>query len=265
MSYSGLTKHFRLPYMLEGDVLTEEGETARANILDNLLYVLTLGVPNCIINEGTYSVVEHNQVNFLEITSLYGASFVGVLKGRLCFSNETLYSPALTDNELNYVYVEYSVSLEEDSSGFVVAVDDVLRNDVNSLLVATIDLTNNEKGIDKTTNKKYSGSINAHLNKNINPHGNLLKQAELECEMGSFNNISLAGNDLFANIYVKLETTGATGTDWGLEGYTPVFATVYGEESIGEVYWVINENVLTIKNTGAIGIPINVKIDVIKE
>lgn len=264
MTYSKYTEHFDIPYMQAGDVLTEEGEYSQWNIVDGILYAMSLGLKKMILREGNYSLIG-NESKRLIMEPLNGVSFVGIINKRLCYSRDVKTSTVLTNDAKNYVYVVYSSSLDIDSSSFTLVASTEKKNNSTHLLVATINLQNGAEDVDLTTDKIYSTNFDTHINNDTNPHGVVLHQHSLNCSIGEFNNLSIGGNDILSSVYVKLVSAGDVGVDWSLSGYMPKFATVYGEEEIGEVFWVINEGVLTIKNSGDIGINMSVKIDVEKE
>ena len=268
MSYSNLTDHFSLPYMKSGDVLTEEGESLQWKVVDNLLYAFAMGLTNMILREGSYSVTQDIDDNYhLTIEPLSGVSFAGVINKRLCLSNETKTSTSLSIGAINYVYATYQFSVDLEPSTFTLVPSIETSSSITKLLVATIDMTGESPIIDTTTEKTYSTSISSHMNNNINPHGTVLKQSVIECNQGDFvemdtEELTIKNLSIYPSIYTTLVSAGSTGVTWSEAGMTPKFATVYGEESVGEIYWSISGSVLTIKNTGATGVTMNVKIEI---
>jgi len=108
MSYKGKTKFYDIPYITNGEYLSEENEKEQLEIIDRLLFLNNYFYPNCIINEGTYSLNEKDDnINIiqLKISPKDGFSFMVIIKNRLYFSNEEIMLD-LFKGEKYYIYVD---------------------------------------------------------------------------------------------------------------------------------------------------------------
>ena len=114
MAYQRTTKFFQIPYMGVGDYLNEEDEGARAQIIDNLLYVATYGSTNCILVDGEYQV-DPTTPSTLRITSNNSQTidsspvvFSAIVSGYLAYSISEVVLTDLSQGSVWNVYVQFS-------------------------------------------------------------------------------------------------------------------------------------------------------------
>lgn len=264
MAYSNTTRFYKIPYMGEGDILTEEQERIQMGAIDNLLYVATFGSTDAFLEEGAYSLV-WNQANtecHLEISPLSegSRSLLGILNGLLFMSTATVSSETLYPDTEYSVYIEYSEGMETDSQNFsIVAYTETPDDDNPRMLLCEIDTTG-VGTVNTNVNKTYVPSVTAHANATANPHGRTLTQENLAV----VSSVTIGGKPVNAVEYTSAVTAGnGSAVTVNFTSSTPLFVTVYPQATgAGEIAWTISGSSVSIVNTGSAGITLNIRADV---
>lgn len=258
MAYKNKTKFYRIPTLGYGDVITEEEEVKKMNIIDNLLYASTFGSSKYILEEGEYNLEPYDEGYVLTIKKPFGGKYniLGVVNYRLFFSTEEkIRSPKMIEGNLWFVYVEYNSFVEDNPTRFDLIAKPVPVEESNKyLLVAKVDLTDkNNFKIITDTDKIYAKNILAHTADNTNPHGKRLLQEELY----------LQGRRVYTSIYDKMNLFINAENKYDLPvDFVPVFATVYPENpNMGNISWKIKGNEIYFQISGLNSGTVNLKIE----
>lgn len=257
MAYNNSTNFFGIPYMAGGDVLTELDEAQQLNVIDGLLAASIWNLRNGVIAEGAYSLETGVDLARLHISKVGPCSLFLLMDKRPVWSSEEIITAPFEKTGTWYIYHQKNsgLSINLTNANIVVSRDNPI---VNHFLLATVVFENGVGTIDYTTGKSYYSSFFTHLEATTNPHGESIVQSNLS--VGT--SLSVKGKAVVGCIYATIISSGTTGTQWYEFGSKPLFCVAYGSESIGEVYWVIEGNILTVYNTGSSGIEIKLKIDV---
>jgi len=297
MAYTNHTQFFGIPVMGAGDLLTEEQEVEQMGILDSLLYALSYGCKTLIVEEGNYSIVDgrltispailvdgseriEEQSNSgsgssasesaeqISEDSANSYSLMGIVNGRMFASQRTIVVDRLLYADTKYyVYVEYNDALNFNPSEFSVSVYNMRQGTSDArMLICTVEGTSNGSSVSwqidtDLPEKVYSSNIVSHTADSTNPHGALLVQSNLQVS----NEITLKGNSVAGAIYGSYVTNGSDGVTEQIEtSGTVAFVACYPEDaSAGTIAWSISGNSVTFTNSGATGITVNYKVDVL--
>ena len=261
MSYSNATRFFQIPVMGMGDLLSEEQEMIQMGILDSLLYALSYGSRCLLVEEGNYSISE-SKLNIAPVSS-GGYSLLGIVNGRMFGSNETIVvDRTLYSGNVYYAYVEYSSGLNSDIGEFTVSIyDDERPESELRLPLCVIDGTDGWAIDIDVAGKNRASSITTHIADSTNPHGVLLTQNELQIvDKAAVKSARVSGS-----IYGTYTTEGATPVTVQVSTSGSVaFATCYPEDaSAGTIAWTISGNSISFTNSGATGVTVHYKADVL--
>ncbi len=292
MAYTNKTQFFEIPVMAAGDLLTEEQEGEQMSILDSLLYALSYGCKTLIVEEGNYLIIDGKlnitpAIQEVDSTRVFGESnsssesesqardassnsysIMGIVNGRMFASRQSVVVDRyLYAGNTYYAYVEYTSGLNTSTELFNVAIydEEQTANDVRLPLCkiasvgeggsATWEIDANIPG------KVYSANIVSHTADSTNPHGSTLVQSTLQVS----NSLSLKGNSVAGAIYGSYTTNGSASVAIPIETSGQVaFVTCYPENtSAGTIAWSISGNTISFTNSGASGITVNYKVDVL--
>ena len=263
MPYSGQTTFYSIPYMKQGDYLTETEEERRAKIIDHLLYVATFGASKAIIEDGVYALVENEGEYSLTINSA-GSEYIlmAIANYRLVYRQEEIVIPlTIEEGKTYYVYLTaINESIDTDPSLCEFEVTESPISDTHYLLLATIDYTDTEPVLDTDADKQYLTNISAHTMDNTNPHGTTLSQQNLRVT----DSLRVHGSDICPYVIHEIQScTGSTPSVVQIDHFTPVFVTPMIEDTdIGTVACKINsDKTISVTNSGAAGKKIILKIE----
>jgi len=264
MAYRYRTQFYGIPVMGEGDMLTEEQEWIQMNTIDSLLFASNLGARNLYIEEGSYALsYDSEECEFtLSISPISenGFSLAGIINGMAFFSRETITVHPLYSNTTYYVYVEYNQGLATDAQGFSVkAYVSEQMDSKYKMKLCEVTILDTTGTINTNVGKVYSSNIINHISNHANPHGTSLLQDSISV----LDSLSVRGEQVHGSIYRSIQSAGSDGVEVTVNGKTPLFVTVYPEElGAGEIAWSIENSAITVYNSGATGITLNLKIDV---
>lgn len=192
-------------------------------------------------------------------------SLMGIVNGRMFASRQSIVvDRVLYDGNTYYAYVEYTSALNKNTALFDVAIYDEEQdaNDIRLPLCKIQSVGTSAWSIDTNiSGKLYSANIVSHSATATNPHGSTLVQSTLQVS----NALSLKGNSVAGAIYGNYITSGSTSVSIPIEtSGSVVFVTCYPENtSAGTIAWAISNNTITFTNSGASGITVNYKVDVL--
>lgn len=200
MSYKGRTMFYNIPYITNGDYLSEENEKEQMEIISGLLFLNNYFYPNCVISDGKYSLEDKTEKSkILNIDPINGYSFLVIIKNRLYFCKEKI-SFELDINEKYYIYLD--VDYDNCNNKYKLFISKKIVNH-NAILLCEVDLTNNTEIINsKHKDKKYLNNIKKHIELSDNPHGDFLNQNTI-----NVNKLFLKNEEILKTIYmdVKIE------------------------------------------------------------
>lgn len=256
MTYNRSSNFFSIPYMGGGDVLTEIDEQQQINVIDGLLAASIWNLRNGVISEGVYSLEEGTEFARLHISKVETCSLFLLMDKRPVWSSAEIISPVFDKIGTWYIYHQKNTGLSINSTTANIVVGRTYPL-TGHFLLATVVFEDGTGTIDYTTGKSYYSSFFTHLEATTNPHGESITQSTLS--VGT--SLSVKGKAVVGCIYATIISSGTTGTQWYEFGSKPLFCVAYGTASIGEVYWDIDGNILTVYNTGDSGVEIKLKID----
>lgn len=212
MAYQRTTKFFQIPYMGVGDYLNEEDEGARAQIIDNLLYVATYGSTNCILVDGEYQV-DPTTPSTLRITSNNSQTidnspvvFSAIVSGYLAYSISEVVLTDLSQGSVWNVYVQFSdeIKTQPEMAAVMASTDSPPEG---SLLLATFDYTGTSPVLNSNpTGKTLYANLATHSLNSSNPHGSELTQAKLKVS----ESLEVSGFPIFPYTIIEVELNGLT-------------------------------------------------------
>lgn len=263
MPYRYKTKFYRIPVMGEGDILTEEQEWVQMSTIDNLLYAANFGCTKAFIEEGEYSLrwnEGHSECRLIiKPPKPDGFSLMGIINGRLFYSNSELNVGVFYPEMKYYVYVEYDTNLETDTEGFMLLAY-TERQVEGNLRMHLCDVDTYNGTIKTDVNKVYAKNILAHTMDTTNPHGETQVQDNLVVN----KSLVVSGVEVKGSMYVLVLSAGNGGyVDVPVgEGKKPLFAQAVPQTlGAGEIACGIYPDKVRVFNSGSTGIPINVKVD----
>lgn len=268
--YSRKTKFYGIPVMGEGDVMTEEQNLIQMNMIDSLLYAAAYGCGTALFDEGQYSVVNDasENVTTFSITPMKerGFSLFGVVNYRLFYSTEMI-SKTLLNGTMYYIYAEPNFpSIDTDATAFSVidyTTEQSLEDDGGNAVripLCVIDTTGDEPVIDLDVNKTYAKNVTAHISDNTNPHGIELVQQRLSVT----ESLQMKGMPLYGSYVTSFVTESTPHEIAPPSGREIAFVTAYAEsEDAGYIWWKIQDGDAVIGNSGAEGVRVNVKLDLV--
>lgn len=257
--------------------MTEEQEMIKMGIIDSLLYASCFGCKNAIIEDGNYSIQFNDGMTgaSLKITRISESaqySIMGLVNGRMFYSTETLtvnnfyshetnqFEPIEIGNEY-YAYAEYTDGLETNPSEFRVRLYDSEQAKSDQRLPLCIISTSTENpSVNLDVDKPHAKNILSHVIDTTNPHGETLRQKNLEIT----NSLSINGNSILGSIQSSYVTVQSGEYEWTPpEGKSPVFAHAYPESiDAGMITWRITPyGTIIFYNSGNPGITVNIKIE----
>ena len=266
MPYKNKTPFFNIPYMGNGDMLTEEQERIQMNTIDSLFQASLLGCTQSFFREGTFAL-EWNQGGtecHLTITpsSSDGFSLMGIINGYLFRSTSKItVSTTLYADSTYYVYVEYLEGLETDAQNFAInAYTEEQTENSEKMALCVVDTSDGGTIDTNVAGKVYASSILSHIAGKTNPHGTSVSQDTLNVT----TSLSVKGNAVKGTIYTSAFTAGnGSSVSVSVGNATPVFATVYPASlTAGDIAWTISGSSVLISNTGSSGIALNIKVDI---
>lgn len=267
MSYSNKTQFYKIPCMKFGDMLTQQDELQQMSIIDNLLYAATFGADKCIIEDGKYSLQQSDEnKGYYRVKvqgyGMGGYACLGILNYRLYRSKE-FKSPYFGKGYF-YVYICYTFAMNKYPDRFTIQVskDDSLdKNNSSVLKICQVDYRDDKPVLKDDINKVYAKNVLAHTQDKTNPHGENLIQKNMEVT----DEFKYEGHKIYPCIYDVVLTNDIEGVQWKREGYTPKFVTCYGQERVGQIWWKIEGDAVTIYNNGEKGKKLQIKVDVEKK
>lgn len=249
MGYGKSSIFFNLPYMEAGDFLVESEEAKKANMIGNLLYVATFGATNAILTDASYelsqvidgscslSIKSTNSVSILP--SVY-ATFIAIINGYLSYKVGEITIENITQGNKWYVYACCNEEMLVDASRAAIISSTSKYNDINHILLATIDFTGSSPILDYTTDKKFYANMSQHSITSTNPHGTSVTQADLNIT----NSLKIGLKSILPYVIIDVSLDGNNdvtipSSDTGI---MPEFVTIMGSNSV----------TVTISNTNVI-------------
>lgn len=263
MGYKNKTNFYKIPYMGNGDMLTEQSQKIQMTIIDNLLYASTFGASKCIIEDGLYSLQKKQGGNLYRVkVSPYHNKYsaIGILNYRLYLKQGVYYSPYFSKGAYYYVYLYYSKNMQISPELFNIQVKMRQMGEDNDtyLKICQVDYTGDEPILKDDINKVLAKNILAHTQDYTNPHGQILIQKELQVK----NKFKLGQNVVYPVIYDTIKSGGSQGVVWKKQNCKPKFVTVYGQDIVGQITWKIQNDGLVIKNNGQKDVLLSLRIEV---
>ena len=260
MAYKGNTRFYRLPYMTQGDILTEAEEQRRATILDNLMYVATYGATKAIVEEATYTLTDASSENCTLTISSAGSGYVflAIVNYRLAYKTDSIVLN-LERGRKYYVYLIDLDGIDINPERCSVLALTNQYTDISHLLLCTVDYTGDEAVLDTDTDKQYLTNLAAHSMDSTNPHGTTLHQDTLNVNA----ELNLQGEPIYTTVYREILSTGTTPKVVQVEDFSPVFVTAVPESlDAGNVAAKVNsDGTIQITNSGSTGIKIQLRIE----
>lgn len=252
MSYTGVTRFYRIPYLKRGDFITEAEEERRATIVDNLLYVATFGATRAIVEDATYTLTNATtDPCTLQIASQGGDYvFLAVVNYRLAYRTDPIEFE-LEQGRMYYIHLAYTDGMEAEPETCLVSVDSEEHDDAQHILLCTVDYTGDEAVLNTESNKQYLSTIAAHTMDYTNPHGTVLNQNILKVASA----LSLRANPLYPYVLREVQVNGSTPVSVSVSDMVPMFVTVMSQDAaIGDVTCAINsDNTISVTNSGVSG------------
>ena len=263
MSYKNKTRFYKIPYMAHGDMLTQQSQKHQMTIIDNLLYASTFGASKCIIEDGLYSLQKKENSNLyrLKVSPYHNKySAIGILNYRLYLQQGDYYSNYFKMGAYYYVYLSYNSNMQISPDLFNVQIKlkEIDNNNDTYLKICQIDCTGQKPILKDDVNKVLAKNVLAHTQDFTNPHGQILIQKELKVQ----NTLKLKQQQIYPVVYDVINSGGNEGVVWKKQGCIPVYATIYGQENVGQIFWKISGNELIVKNNGDKGILLNLRVQV---
>jgi len=183
--YNRRTSFFGIPVPAPGDKIVSQEEMRKFRIIENQLLAASRGALCAIYEDGVYSCSVKDDGSYVVRCASYGGkpSLLGVLNYGLAKSFSTIRWEGLFAGKKYYLYVNWSATLYEDETSFVVSISTspVQQTDKN-LLMATVDLSNTQNIVidSNPDGKLYVKDFAQHIGDNINPHSPVLIQDVLQ-------------------------------------------------------------------------------------
>lgn len=255
MGYGKSSTFYNIPYMESGDYLVESEEAKIANKIGNLLYVATFGATNAILTDANYTLTQTSPTNYSLILSstnsvsilptIY-ATFISIINGYLGYKTGDITLKNLTSGHKWYVYACCCEEMITDASSVTVISSTSQYNDINHLLLATVDFTGSSPVLDYTTGKKLFANISQHSLTTMNPHGTSMTQANLNIT----SSLKIGSKDIkpYAIVDITLDGTNDTTITAEDTGIIPEFVTLMSGHSVITVE-ISNTNVVFSSNS----------------
>lgn len=181
MPYKNKTPYFGIPIPAKGDKIQSAEEEKAMNIIENQLLAGMKGVRCCVFEEGYFKLLDNHDGTYGVALAKNGAFYAlcGVVGGAYVESKEPILWDGLEVGVKYYLYVQFTESLFEDETSFrvVSTISKKIDNNGIYLLLASVDLSGENKTIDSYPDGKvYSNDIAAHSGDTTNPHGEHLIQ-----------------------------------------------------------------------------------------
>ena len=238
MSYKGKTKFCDIPYITDGEYLSEYNEKEQLEIIDKLLFLNNYFYPNCVIKEGNFSLLEDEEnvnVMKLTLTPKDGFSFMVIIKNKLYYCNETL-SFDLFKGEKYYLYIDVDFNNNNNVYKTILTKSTV---NYKAVLLCEVDLTYNKQIINIHHKEKiYLNNMKKHVYSNENPHGILLKQDEI-----MVNNLIVSGEKIYKTLYKVVDITKNVLI---VDVKNVIFVNVMPMDDIGTFYVKLAKNNFTV-------------------
>lgn len=222
MPYQGETEFYAIPYMTEGDILSEDEEKRRTSIIANLLYASTYGATRAIIEDPVFTLTDSTSDECTLRLSSAGSEYVflGLVNYRLgCLKEETTFT--LAKGSVWYIYASYTSSMPEDPSQCAILAEDSYVDSVSNLLLATVDYTGDEAVLDSQTGKIYMANLSSHVLDSLDPHGSTLTQTSLNVT----STLSLNGVSMRPSVIKSFTSQGETQVEVEVTELHPRFAS----------------------------------------
>lgn len=234
MSYLGQTTFYEIPYITNGDFLSESNEKEQLERIDNLLFLNNCFYPNCIVLEGKYSLKsdeENQNKTLLTIEPKNDISFMVVIRNKLYFSKEKI-SLDLLNGEKYYIYV--NAQYDNNKNIYTIDVSPKIAT-YDAVLLCEVDLTFDNRKININHQEKvYINNIKKHVIESVNPHGKILKQETIET-----NKILISGEPIYQTIYKTVDIIKNSAI---VNVPNAVFVNVMPVENIGNFYVKLSKN-----------------------
>lgn len=239
MGYGKSSVFFNIPYMEAGDFLVESEEGKKANMIGNLLYVATFGATNAILTDASYElsqVVDNTcsllirSTNSVSILPSVYATFIAIINGYLSYKTGEIRIDNISQGSIWYVYACCNEEMLVDASRAAIISSTSRHNDINHILLATIDFTGSSPVLDFNTGKKFYANMSQHSISSTNPHGTSLTQAELNIT----SSLKIASKSIFPYTIIDVDLDGnndvtVSSSDTGV---IPEFVSIMGSNLV---------------------------------
>lgn len=236
MSYNGETTFYKIPYITDGEYLSENNEKEQLQIIDNLLYLNNYFYPNSIISEGIYSLEEDekNINNCILKISPNPYSFIIIFNKRLYYSKKDI---SLTLHKGKKYYIYFDVKFDNNNNDYDLIIEDG-KVTYDAVLLCIVDLKDNKINLDNKSFKLYLHNFKQHLNEKNNPHGKILNQDTI-----NVNNLNINGYSILKTQYLNIDIKNKIYKK-NIDNIE--FINVMPIDNIGNFRVLIEENYFTI-------------------
>lgn len=261
MGYKLKTNFFRIPYMGQGDIMTQEQNSVQMSIIDNLLYAATFGCSKCLLQQGRYEGTydQYRSQAQIKIIPYEKFSLMGVLNYRLFYFEGVLDLGLFLLGKRYYIYLYYDEQLQNNPQKVSIRAFEQKKQitEYNMLLcVATVTYESIE--IETDVSKVYGKNILAHTQDTTNPHGEQLIQKKLVVT----DEIIYKDKRLIPPEYDSFITSNQ-GYVYNISNNKKVKFVIAYPESLqaGNISWKIENNKIIFNNSGNENIKVNFKIE----
>ena len=266
MPYKNKTTFYKMPVIGYDDTITANDEMIQARIIDGLLYTACFGSTRMILHEGSYSVQFNSEGTGAELVisptvSSSGYSLIGIINGRLFYSQKALRIGRLVPNITYYVYVEYDDYLESNPD--IPKIEFYTEYQENSSFRIPLCIVSAIPGapfVDTSVDKPNAAYIISHMSgvNNSNPHGNTVRQSNVNI----LGEMTLLNNSINGSINMTYTTQLGEYELELPENTVPLFVHAFPQSSsAGQIAWRIDSGKVYLSNSGESGITVNLRIE----
>ena len=247
--YKKTTPIYHIPYISEGERVSQRSEALAATIVENALFAGTCGVPDALFEDGQYTLHNMQDGTYTLIVAASGTfSLCGLVNHRLFRTEEPVLFEKLELGKQYLIYVGYQPELDADPTQFVRVATQNRKEGTGYVLLANIDLMGTEPHLDEEPDGKlYSRDVLQHSSDQTNPHGRRLTQDELRV----LERLTVAGRPVHGSVYLRSRLNGnGIPTLFTLENQIVHVSVMPMEDGAGSIWCKMEGNVLHIYNTG---------------
>lgn len=235
MAYKYKTPVFGIPFMRDGDRLSELEERKKALIIENQLLAAKNCITNCVFEEGQYTIKE-NEI-WLSKTGEKSA-FKGIVGNAFCQISETIKWTGLSKGKRYYLYLKAKDNIFENSASVSVIAKESTPffPEQKATLLAFVDYKDKPELNTKPYGKIYAGDMVFQIKE---------KNIQKIISSGGKEGVSFQINDA---LHVKFVTVNEY-----IENNNPTF-------SLGEIVTKVENNKIIVYNNGEKNIPMQINV-----